>query len=93
MGRRKAGLTKRRAWEEEEKKKGQRRRMMRGQWLQGCSAASCVFVVELMTGIKESEDYRDLCSPSRLHPSQELSGNLIPFGLKSPDKTETLQLI
>lgn len=31
--------------------------------------ASPAFVVELMTGIKESEDYRDLCSPSVPHPS------------------------
>lgn len=31
--------------------------------------ASPAFVVELMTGIKESEDYRDLCCPSMLHPS------------------------
>lgn len=52
--------------------------------------ASPAFVVELITGIKESEDYRDL--PCFIHPSQEFCGNLIPFGLKSPDKTETLQL-
>lgn len=50
------------------------------------------FVVELMTGISDSEDYRDLLSASMLHPSQEICGNLIPFGLKSPDKTERLQL-
>lgn len=50
------------------------------------------FVVEIMTGIRDSGDHRDLRSPSMLHPSQEICGNLIPFGLKSPDKTESLQL-
>lgn len=68
---------------------------MRGQLLQGHRAAALQLCLcsGVNDGIKESEDYRDLCAPYRLHPSQELSGNLIPFGLKSPDKTETLQLI
>lgn len=75
----------RRRGEEGTKEKADERTMVAG-------LASSLFVVELMTGIKESEDYRDPCSPSTLHPSREFCGNLIPFGLKSPDKTETLQL-
>ncbi len=52
--------------------------------------------VELMTGIKQPGDCWDLqalldSSPA-LPSSQEICGNLTPFGLKSPDKTKTLQL-
>lgn len=50
------------------------------------------FVVEIMTGIRDPGDHRDLRSPSTLHPSQEIGGNPTPFGLTSPDKTESLQL-
>lgn len=59
---------------------------------QGCSAASCVFVVELMTGLRSQKTTGiSALLPGFIHPRS--FGNLIPFGLKSPDKTEHQQLI
>lgn len=53
-------------------------------------------VVELMTGITEPWDCWDLQALSdfglALPSSQEICGNLTPFGPKSPDKTKALWL-
>lgn len=58
--------------------------------------ASSLCVVELMTGIRVGGDCWDLLallgSSSALPSSQEICGNLTPFGLKSPDKTKALWL-
>lgn len=65
----------------------------------GLAASLCA--VELMTGIRvglvgRGGDCWDppalLGSRPALPPSQEICGNLTPFGLKSPDKTKALWL-
>ena len=58
--------------------------------------ASFLCAQELMTGIRCWGDRWDLLalldSSFALPSSQEICGNLTPFGLKSPDKTRTLWL-